>query len=63
MEWKTAKFSSVAKFSQGQQIPIENQFLEDGINRDRFIRIVDFTSGFRELPRYVVDSNLKVYHP
>ena len=60
MEWKTAKFSSVAKFSQGQQIPIENQFLEDGINRDRFIRIVDFTSGFRELPRYV-EANPK-YH-
>ena len=60
MEWNTAKLSSVAKFSQGKQIPIENQFLEDGINRDRFIRIVDFTSGFRELPRYV-EGNPK-YH-
>lgn len=60
MEWKTAKLSSVAKFSQGKQIPIENQFLEDGVNRDRFIRIVDFTSDFRELPRYV-EANPK-YH-
>lgn len=60
MEWKTAKLSSIAKFSQGKQIPIENQFMEDAINRDRFIRIVDFTSDFRELPRYV-EANKK-YH-
>lgn len=60
MELSTAKLSSIAKFSQGKQIPIEEQYMDTNEKRDRFIRIVDFTSGFREAPRYV-DADDK-YH-
>lgn len=51
-EWKEVKFGEVYSFSQGQQIPVEEQFEQINENRIRFIRIVDLTNKGEEM-RYI----------
>ena len=53
MEWKVFSLSDIAHYSQGKQIPLNLQYLELNELRERFIRIVDFTSNWSEEPRFV----------
>ena len=50
--WEIKKLGEVCKFSQGIQVPIEEQYTtcEDGMIR--FLRIIDFTQN-GEVPRYI----------
>ena len=56
--WEYKKLGEVCTFTQGMQVPIEEQSLlkEDGFVR--FLRIIDFTQG-KEEPRYVRCTNDK----
>ena len=51
-EWKEVKLGEVYSFSQGQQVPVEEQFKQINDNRIRFIRIVDLTNKDEE-KRYI----------
>jgi len=51
-EWKKVKLGEVYSFSQGQQVPVEEQFEQINENRIRFIRIVDLTNKGEEM-RYI----------
>ena len=51
-EWKEVKLGEVYSFSQGQQVPVEEQFEQINENRIRFIRIVDLTNKGEEM-RYI----------
>lgn len=55
-EWKIKKIKDIATFSQGVQVPIENQkdIQEDGYTR--FIRIVDITQNNKKDIRYIKDT-------
>lgn len=53
MEWKVFSLSDIAHYSQGKQIPLNLQYLELNELRERFIRIVDFTSNWSQEPRFV----------
>ncbi|MEE3621831.1 restriction endonuclease subunit S, partial [Avibacterium paragallinarum] len=57
-EWKEFNLIDLVSFSQGIQVPVEEQYLEKNHNRERFIRIVDFTNP-QELPRYIEKVNTK----
>ena len=54
-KWREVKLKDVAKFSQGKQIPMEEQYLLPDKDFIRFIRIIDYTSP-KEPPRYVKDQ-------
>ena len=54
-EWREVKLKDVAKFSQGKQIPVEEQYLLPDKDFVRFIRIVDYTNP-KEPPRYVKEQ-------
>jgi len=51
-EWKEVKLGEAYSFSQGQQVPVEEQFEQINENRIRFIRIVDLTNKGEEM-RYI----------
>jgi len=51
--WRECKLGEVAKFSQGIQVPLEEQQTEIFENCVRFIRIVDFTKGDENEIRYI----------
>ena len=51
-DWKEVKLGAVYSFSQGQQVPVEEQFEQINENRIRFIRIVDLTNKDEEM-RYI----------
>ena len=53
MEWKVFSLSDIAHYSQGKQIPLNLQYLELNELKERFIRIVDFTSNWSQEPRFV----------
>lgn len=53
MEWKVFSLSDIAHYSQGKQIPLNLQYLKLNELRERFIRIVDFTSNWSQEPRFV----------
>jgi len=59
MEFTKVKIGSVAKFSQGIQVPIGKQYLTDTPERIKFIRITDITSNGNEPPRYILDPGKK----
>ena len=60
-EWKEYGLHEIATFSQGKQIPVGDQFDNKLPEFERFIRIVDFTSDWTQLPRYVKkDDKYKV---
>ena len=50
--WSEKKLGEVYSFSQGQQVPVEEQFEQINENRIRFIRIVDLTNKGEEM-RYI----------
>lgn len=52
MKWDKVEIGNVAELSQGIQVSVENQFLENSDDRVRFIRIIDFTDP-TEPPRYI----------
>ena len=54
-KWQEVKLGDVAKFSQGKQIPIEEQYSLPDKDFVRFIRIIDYTNS-REPPRYVKEQ-------
>ena len=57
--WKDTNLKDACKFSQGVQIPVENQFTQMSEKcTTRFLRIVDFTQG-NEKPRFISDSKVK----
>tara|TARA_B100002052_G_C15810645_1_gene565711 strand:- start:16 stop:1182 length:1167 start_codon:yes stop_codon:yes gene_type:complete len=56
--WTFEKFSDIAGFSQGLQVPTNKQFAKKSKGQKRFIRIVDVTQGGQE-NRYVDCSNSK----
>ena len=51
--WRECKLGDVATFSQGIQVPLEEQQTEIFENSVRFIRIVDFTKGGENEIRYI----------
>ena len=59
--WRVFPIKEIAKFSQGTQVPIENQYDTCGNNMIRFIRIVDYTSNNTEPPRYIISDNNQTY--
>lgn len=51
-DWRTMPLSEIADFSQGLQVPMEEQFPDPCEGYCRFIRIIDFTDPL-EPPRYI----------
>ena len=51
-DWEQRKLGDVAKFRQGIQVDLENQYTEYADGRERFIRIVDYTQGTDDI-RYI----------
>src|SRR5690625_1087773 len=51
-EWVEDDIGTLFKFKQGVQVPVGNQFPEQGDDMVRFIRIIDITSN-NEPPRYI----------
>ena len=54
--WRNVKIKDLVIFSQGLQVPIEDQSLVKKKNYKRFIRIVDITQGGQE-ERFVCSNN------
>lgn len=54
-DWKTATIEDVATFSQGVQVPVEEQYFEFADNLKRFIRIIDITQPQNPDIRYIND--------
>ena len=50
------RLSDIATFSQGKQIPVEEQFVHKAQNLNRFIRIIDYTDQSTE-PRYTNENS------
>ena len=50
--WEIKKLGEVCKFSQGVQVPIEEQYTTCEEGMIRFLRIIDFTQN-GEAPRYI----------
>ena len=51
-KWEVKKLGDVCKFTQGMQVPIEEQQLSKENGLVQFLRIIDFTQG-KDAPRYV----------
>ncbi len=60
MIWKIQKLGDIAEFSQGLQVPIENQLEKNHSNLVRFIRIVDYTNQ-NEPPRFITKPSDKYF--
>ena len=60
MVFNKYKMEDIATFSQGKQVEIENQYLEQGENMKRFLRIIDFTNPSEPI-RYVEDFGDRYY--
>ena len=56
--WEVKKLGDVCKFTQGTQVPIEEQHLSKEHGLVQFLRIIDFTQG-KDAPRFVKCSNDK----
>ena len=52
VKWIIKKLNEVATFSQGLQVPLENQYTESNNSNIRFLRIVDYTQSSTEA-RYI----------
>src|SRR5690606_18011469 len=50
--WEVGTIGEFVILSQGIQVDVEEQYYEK-INRNRFVRIIDYTPNSKELPRYV----------
>ena len=60
MKFKKYKLGEIASFSQGKQVPINEQYEKPSESMKRFIRIVDYTNN-EEPTRYVVNYGDKYY--
>ncbi|MDP0327783.1 restriction endonuclease subunit S [Glaesserella parasuis] len=58
--WKEYKLIDLVSFSQGIQVPVEEQYKEKLDNMERFIRIVDYTNPNEE-PRYIIKKSNKYW--
>ena len=60
VDWQEAVLGDIATFSQGLQVPVEEQSLcyEEGLGR--FIRIIDYTNE-AESPRYIEKPSERYY--
>lgn len=56
-EWKIVELQEVSTFSQGVQVPIEEQIDQVKNGFVRFIRIVDITQGSEKEIRYIEDRD------
>ena len=52
-DWEVVKLKDVAQFSQGVQVPVEEQLDSPTDGYERFIRIVDITQGNEKDIRYI----------
>ena len=59
-EAKALKLGEICTFSQGVQVPLQNQSLKESAGYTRFLRIIDFTQG-SEPPRYVPINDAKYW--
>lgn len=50
--WEVGAIGEFVILSQGIQVEVEEQYYKK-INRNRFVRIIDYTPNSKELPRYV----------
>ena len=57
-KWDMVKLGDIADFSQGIQVPIESQFVEQEKGKIPFIRIINLTQPNAEL-RYILDCDDK----
>ena len=58
--WEEKKLGDICSFSQGVQVPLQNQSMEKLSGYTRFLRIIDFTQG-NEPPRYVPINDAKYW--
>ena len=58
--WEEKKLGEICTFSQGVQVPLQNQALKESAGYTRFLRIIDFTQG-SEPPRYVPINDAKYW--
>lgn len=59
--WEDKYLSDFVLLSQGIQVDVENQFLENESGMNRFIRIIDYTPNTNEEPRYVKIEDERYY--
>lgn len=60
MKYKNYKMKEIASFSQGKQVEVNEQYAEKSENKERFIRIVDYTNE-NEPIRYVKNFGERYY--
>ena len=53
-DWEQRKLGEVSKFRQGIQVALDKQYFENADDRERFIRIIDYTQGTDDV-RYIDD--------
>lgn len=54
-------FGNYVSFMQGNQIDTEFQYEEKEENMERFLRIIDYTSNGKEVPRYIIPPSNATY--
>ena len=59
--WEDKYLSDFVLLSQGIQVDVEEQFLENESGMNRFIRIIDYTPNTNEEPRYVKIEDERYY--
>ena len=59
IHWSSEKLENHVDLSQGIQVDPEFQFIERKENQSRFLRIIDYTPGSIEPPRYIDVSDEK----
>jgi type I restriction enzyme S subunit len=58
--WEEKKLGKICSFSQGVQVPLNNQSMEELEGYTRFLRIIDYTQG-NEPPRFVPINDAKYW--
>lgn len=59
--WKNTTLSNYSILSQGIQVEVDDQFLEQKDGMNRFLRIIDYTPNTNELPRYVIENDSRYF--
>lgn len=59
-EWEVVKLKNIATFSQGLQVPVEEQILNMEEDHVRFIRIIDYTQKHTDI-RYVMNKGERYF--
>ena len=60
-EWSSTTLLNYTILSQGIQVEVDEQFLEQQEGMSRFLRIIDYTPNTEEPPRYVSINDLRYY--